>query len=77
MILNSKVIFRVVLSFLVSFLRTDCFCCMLGTGRWWFKYSFGILARKRIGFSSAHSSIGSSLMEALEKAATGVKFLVF
>lgn len=50
---------------------------MLGTGRWQFKYSFGILVHKRIGFSSVHSSVGNSLMEALERTAVGVKFLVF
>lgn len=77
MILNPKVIFRVVLSFLISFLRPDCFCCMLGTGRWQFKYSFGILVCKRIGCSSAHSSVGNSLMETLEKTAIGVKLVVF
>lgn len=39
--------------------------------------SFGILIYKRIGYSSAHSSVGNLLMEALEKTAIGVTFVVF
>lgn len=38
MILNPKVIFRVVFLFLISFLRSYFFCCLLGPSRWWFKY---------------------------------------